>query len=599
MCLDKQSNVILDNRLEKLRRLRQTINFGTEKERLDLLEKINSKIQPEEMNLLLLEAVKHVSEKDNETSEIAHEFIDFVVNSGYEYKPADVVEAGKPVLRVTPILYLARKDYRTGFPLTANIMAMVIKLFNIYKNFNVNYTDEAGLTHFHAACMARCKHVIEKFLELGQDPNVRVGDIGDSPLIMVLSNSWFAELLLRSGADPNLANAKGLTPLHYLSTLEEDDDWPNALFELSHDKYRPLQVNAKNNSGAVPLLYALKQGRKKLTEILLRQGANPNSRNQNGMTPLHCVCAHSADVDLLRMFYDINEELHQTVHTNAKDKHGRTPLYLALHRDMRQMVKFLLMAGADPSIACGKGVTPLHVVCDKYRDSSSLATILLQLSHERYRPLQINPQDKLGNTPLHMAMARNNKNLVKLLLRHGARPNMINKAGWMPLHKLLDRRDCDKELLRLFFEINEAKRQPVRIDGCDKRWTPLHLAMIHARRRIYFFLDLILQMGRRDQCASYETDAPRWNRDVIRQAVRPGLVLDARPWKHEWTCCLMYLRSPREVISARHQLEVERSTSLPMSLEPASCATCSRRYFTWAEDDYRLASPNCNITATG
>ncbi|CAB0039003.1 unnamed protein product, partial [Trichogramma brassicae] len=246
------------------------------------------------------------------------------------------------------------------------------------------------------------------------------------------------------------------------STLEEDDDWPNALFELSHDKYRPLQVNAKNNSGAVPLLYALKQGRKKLTEILLRQGANPNSRNQNGMTPLHCVCAHSADVDLLRMFYDINEELHQTVHTNAKDKHWPdTVIPGTAPRDMRQMVKFLLMAGADPSIACGKGVTPLHVVCDKYRDSSSLATILLQLSHERYRPLQINPQDKLGNTPLHMAMARrNNKNLVKLLLRHGARPNMINKAGWMPLHKLLDRRDCDKELLRLFSKSTRPRGSP-------------------------------------------------------------------------------------------------------------------------------------------
>ncbi|CAB0044134.1 unnamed protein product [Trichogramma brassicae] len=117
---------------------------------------------------------------------------------GYEYKPADVVEAGKPVLRVTSHAdtLLGKKDYRTGCPPTANIMAMVIKLFNITKNFNVNYTDEAGLTHFHAACMARCKHVIEKFLELGQDPNVRVGDIGDSPpLIMVLSNSWFRRVV--------------------------------------------------------------------------------------------------------------------------------------------------------------------------------------------------------------------------------------------------------------------------------------------------------------------------------------------------------------------------------------------------------------------
>ncbi|CAB0041870.1 unnamed protein product [Trichogramma brassicae] len=67
---------------------------------------------------------------------------------------------------------------------------------------------------------------------------------------------------------------------------------------------------------------------------------------------------------------------------------------------------------------------------------------------------------------------------------------MINKAGWMPLHKLLDRRDCDKELLRLFFEINEAKRQPVRIDGCDKRWTPLHLAMIHGNR---YAIDLLMR----------------------------------------------------------------------------------------------------------
>ncbi|CAB0029889.1 unnamed protein product [Trichogramma brassicae] len=45
-----------------------------------------------------------------------------------------------------------------------------------------------------------------------------------------------------------------------LPPSNDDDDWPNVLFELSHDKYRPLQVNAKNNSGDVPLLYALQAG---------------------------------------------------------------------------------------------------------------------------------------------------------------------------------------------------------------------------------------------------------------------------------------------------------------------------------------------------
>ncbi|KAL7294548.1 hypothetical protein TKK_0012075 [Trichogramma kaykai] len=471
MCLDKQSDVILDNRtLQKFR------------------------FQSEEMNSFLLESVKHVAVKNNDTSEIAHGFIDFVVKSGYEYKPADhVVMAGKPLLRVTPILYLARKYYQTGYPLTANIETMLIKLFKIYNNFNVNYTDEAGLTHFHAACMARCEHVIERFLELGQDPNVRVSDSGDSPLIMFLAKRSFAESLLRRGADPNHANAKGLTPLHFLSALEDDDDWPNALFELSHDKYRPLKVNARNKSGDVPLLYSLKRGRKKLTEILLRRGADPNSANKHGMTPLHCICTYSEDVDLLRMYYDINEELYQTVYTDAKDKLGRTPLYLAAYRGMRQMVKFLLMTGADPSVACKRAKTPLHVVCDKHHDDSSLANILLELSQQRFRPLQVNPLDNSGNTPLHLAMSRNNKNLVKVLLRHGARPNVINKAGRTPLHQLLDRRDCDDELLELFFEINEANKQPVRIDVRDSNGnTPLHLAMKHANR---YAIDLLMRMS--------------------------------------------------------------------------------------------------------
>ncbi|CAB0028497.1 unnamed protein product [Trichogramma brassicae] len=200
---------------------------------------------------------------------------------------------------------------------------------------------------------------------------------------------------------------------YILKHPSKDDD------ELAERVIRaqPRQVSAaagerqENNSGERTAAVCSEAGHKKLTEILLRQGANPNFRQTTTeMTLFTAFALNSADVDLLRMFYDINEELHQTVHTNAKDKHGRDTVYLALHRDMRQMVKFLLMAGADPQYSLRKkGVTPLHVVATSIVDSSSLATILLRSVPSEFRPLQINPQDKLGNKPLHMAMAATTK----------------------------------------------------------------------------------------------------------------------------------------------------------------------------------------------
>ncbi|CAB0036430.1 unnamed protein product [Trichogramma brassicae] len=75
---------------------------------------------------------------------------------------------------------------------------VIRELFVIYNDWN--YADEAGFTHFHAACEFGCYGVVQRFLELGQlqDVDCLVSDKRAFP-----------------GCDPNLANKKGQTSLHF------------------------------------------------------------------------------------------------------------------------------------------------------------------------------------------------------------------------------------------------------------------------------------------------------------------------------------------------------------------------------------------------
>ncbi|KAL7296331.1 hypothetical protein TKK_0010345 [Trichogramma kaykai] len=106
--------------------------------------------------------------------------------------------------------------------------------------------------------------------------------------------------------------------------------------------------------GDSPLHLALKHGHKKVTELLLRNGANPNLANDEGLTPLHFICQNKKNrfecknevAELMNLFFTINDERHQPVQVDAKDQLGLTPIQWAVANLLPSAIHILLNHGA-------------------------------------------------------------------------------------------------------------------------------------------------------------------------------------------------------------------------------------------------------------
>ena len=87
-----------------------------------------------------------------------------------------------------------------------------------------------------------------------------------------------------------------------------------------------------------------------------------------------------------------------------------------------EIIKLLLQYSADVSPDTNMA-TPLHYA--SYNDNPQTINLLID------QGLDVNAQDKNGNTPLHCAKSflKENPQVIKVLLVHGADPNIRNKDG--------------------------------------------------------------------------------------------------------------------------------------------------------------------------
>ncbi|CAB0041308.1 unnamed protein product [Trichogramma brassicae] len=130
-------------------------------------------------------------------------------------------------------------------------------------------------------------------------------------LALLCSYTIMAEVLLRRGAGPNVANEEGTTPLHIVCEKVGGVDFARSLFEICDQENLTLLIDARDKLDKNPLHLALKYwsfGKRELIELLLSRHADPNLANKEGCTPLHTI-GHNCK--LAKMLFKICDEYPQ------------------------------------------------------------------------------------------------------------------------------------------------------------------------------------------------------------------------------------------------------------------------------------------------
>lgn len=146
-------------------------------------------------------------------------------------------------------------------------------------------------------------------------------------------------------------------------------------------------INSQDNKGHSALFIAVINGLPKMVTLLLAKGASADVVDESNWSPLHYAAAKGYQNILLLL-------LHAGAPINLVNKDGNSALHLA----------------------CSNG----HINCCK--------AILFFAEHMQMK-LDVNGQNKHGDTPLHIAARWGFREMVETLIENGAKVNIINKFG--------------------------------------------------------------------------------------------------------------------------------------------------------------------------
>ena len=152
--------------------------------------------------------------------------------------------------------------------------------------------------------------------------------------------------LVEHGADQNVTNKKGATPL-MLATRMNHLEVIKYLVDNGADMEKASIVD-----GYTALLFAAYKGDMEIVKYLVQHGADKNKVNHNGASPL-LIAAGKGRLGIVHYLVQQGSDL------NKAQNDGVTPLLAAAWSGHLVVVKYLVQQGADSNKADNEGTTPL------------------------------------------------------------------------------------------------------------------------------------------------------------------------------------------------------------------------------------------------
>lgn len=249
-----------------------------------------------------------------------------------------------------------------------------------------------------------------------------------------------------------------------------------------------------------------KQGKASAVKFLLQKGCNPGTKKHPRRAPLLAAVQGASE----RHNKCVRELIKHDVNVNVKSKKsGKSALHLAVENDQFKgyvrLVWLLVNAGAETNMPDENGDFPLTKVffgagslpLEKHR-LEALAVLLQGGAEPNLHA------SGTGNTPLHLAVRRQDKWAVAMLLHKGADVNAKNSSGATPLQMTANqfRGDLSHDHAQVLDLLLQAKALIDERAGALSR-TALHLAVTSGTAHA---VKLLLDYGADPQLADKNGD---------------------------------------------------------------------------------------------
>lgn len=328
----------------------------------------------------------------------------------------------------------AKSDSKTALLWALDLGLEKTALFLINEGANVNIKDKNGFTALHYAAKSNLKNIVKLLISKGLDINYK-NSMGDTPLH--LSDLNLIPLLVENGANINDKNLEGYTKLH-LEALKGNTSSIEYLLNQNAD------IDSLSNELETPLMFALDIANWKVAKILLDNGADCNLTNINGLSPFAILIKGSAEtydiqedwrisyfkenqtdyyedlIKVLKILISKTKEKNTIIAEYNPDYEEKlvTPVLIeaGIHEN-KNLFDLLIKNGININLTRPDGVTSLMVAA--YNGWEDSLKMLLERGASVNEPVKSGESE--GETALTMAVSSNNKNIVKILVAHGAK----------------------------------------------------------------------------------------------------------------------------------------------------------------------------------